>query len=71
MMKSKIAAVAGLTIATISSAHAELPAPAQAAYDSLSVMVDDLIAATWPIATTILVAFLSIKLIKKFARSAT
>lgn len=71
MMKSKIAAVAGLTIATISTAQAALPADAQTAVDSISTFADDIIAAAWPIATTIVVASIGIKLFKKFASKAS
>ena len=58
-------------VTTISTAHAELPAPAQAAVDSISTFADDIINVAWPIAATILAASVGIKLFKKFVNKAS
>lgn len=52
-------------------AHAELPAGAAAAMTSISTLVDDTLAAVWPIATALTVGFIGIKLFKKGANKAS
>lgn len=65
-------AVAGLIVAgSISSAHAALPEPAQAAVDSIILFANDMIDIAWPILTLILGATVGIKLFKKFVNKVT
>ncbi|KOO14412.1 hypothetical protein AKJ18_13500 [Vibrio xuii] len=58
-------------LATAGTASAALPADAQAAIDSISTFVTDILAAAWPIAATITGGFIGIKLFKKGANKAT
>ncbi|WP_076588738.1 major coat protein [Vibrio ostreicida] len=62
-------AVSLFTVAGVASAA--LPADAQAAMDSVSTFATDILAATWPIAITLTVGFIGIKLFKKGASKAT
>lgn len=70
-VKNKTILLATTSLGMISATHAALPTEAQTAIDSISTFSDDIIAAAWPIATTILVASIGIKLFKKFSNKAT
>lgn len=48
------------------SAHAELPAEAQAAFDNIDVGIDDMEAAAWPVIGAVVLALVLIKLFKRF-----
>ncbi|WP_105902101.1 major coat protein [Vibrio gangliei] len=52
-------------------AHAELPAGAASAMTEITTLVDDIIAAVWPIVTALTVGFVGIKLFKKGANKAS
>lgn len=52
-------------------ASAALTGDAATAMTSLSTFADDMIAAAWPIATTVVVAAIGIKLFKKFTSKAS
>lgn len=58
-------------LVTAGAASAALPADAQAAIDSVKTFGDDILAAIWPIAATLTVGFVGIKLFKKGANKAT
>lgn len=70
-LKTKIAVVGASSFGLIASAHAELPAAAAAAVAEVSTLLDDFIAAAWPVAATLVVAAIGIKLFKKFSNKAT
>lgn len=67
---SKIAVVAGATLMA-SSAHAELPAAAQAAVTEMTTAATDYITMAWTIVPIVVVGFVGIKLFKKAANKAT
>ena len=53
------------------AASAELPAEATAAFTALNTQVGDYTSAAWPIVITLTLAFVGIKLFKKFTNRAT
>ena len=67
----KTTIAASFLATSVSAVNAALPADAQAAVDSITTFSDDIIAAAWPIAATIVVASIGIKLFKKFSNKAT
>lgn len=68
---AKTLSVAAVALLGAGSANAALPADAQAAIDAVGTLATDVISAIWPIAVTILVGFVSIKLTKKGVNKAT
>lgn len=69
--KTKLAAASALAISAAGPANAALPLDSQTAVDGISLFANDMIAAAWPIAATIVVASIGIKLFKKFSNKAT
>lgn len=65
------ALLATALLLTAGTASAALPADAQAAIDAVSTFVTDILAAVWPIAATLTVGFVGIKLFKKGANKVT
>lgn len=61
------AAVSGLVLLGVSSAHAALPAAATAALTDIGTAVDDVEAGIWPVIAASLVVFGIIKLVKRGA----
>ena len=68
---AKTLSVAAVALLAAGSANAALPADAQAAIDAVGTLATDVISAIWPIAVTILVGFVGIKLTKKGVNKAT
>lgn len=69
-LQSKLLAAAGIVAASVTSAHAALPAEATAAFTAISGNVTDTLAVVWPIVTLVTGGFILIKLFKKGANKA-
>lgn len=69
--KSKVNTVVLAAAALVASGSAMAAGEATAAMTAISTEASALIADAWPIATTIVVAMISIKLFKKFANKAS
>lgn len=75
MQIKKIVNLKTLAVASVAlsatAANAALPPEAEAAFTALSTNVTDILAAVWPIAVSLTVGFVGIKLFKKGANKAT
>lgn len=69
-LQSNMLALAGLVAASVTSAHAALPAEATTAFAAISGNVTDTLAVVWPIVTLVTGGFILIKLFKKGANKA-
>lgn len=63
--------IAAMAAAASTGAYADIPPAAQAALDSVGSFADTVIGWMWGVATTVLVAFIGLKLTKKGANKAT
>jgi len=69
-LQQKMAAVGGLVLGSIASAHAALPTEATTAFTTISGNVTDVLAAMWPIVALATGGFVLVKLFKKGANKA-
>jgi hypothetical protein len=66
-LKMKVVTTAVILAASISTANAALPEAAQAAFDSLKLTIEDMIAATWPVLITLVLGVAGLTLFKMLA----
>lgn len=69
--RTKIAAALAAPVLLIGQAHAALPTEITTAFTSISDTVTGILALVWPIATTLVVGFVGLKLFKKGANKAS
>lgn len=69
--RTKIAAALAASFLLIGQAHAALPTEITTAFTSISDTVTGILALVWPIATTLVVGFVGLKLFKKGANKAS
>jgi len=69
-LQQNVAAVGGLVLGAIASAHAALPTEATTAFTTISGNVTDVLAAMWPIVALATGGFVLVKLFKKGANKA-